>query len=81
MTQPGLPAENISKELWPAWRDIVCIEVTGLTPCLASLHHHQYVGSFPVDDLDTQESVCLVQQQLWALQVRGSGSITQGWAP
>nr|XP_045006368.1 SH2 domain-containing protein 5 isoform X2 [Jaculus jaculus] len=28
----------------------------------------QYVGSFPVDDLDTQESVCLVQQQLWALK-------------
>ncbi|XP_032751550.1 SH2 domain-containing protein 5 isoform X2 [Rattus rattus] len=28
----------------------------------------QYVGSFPVDDLDTQESVCLVQQHLWALQ-------------
>ncbi|XP_060235207.1 SH2 domain-containing protein 5 isoform X5 [Meriones unguiculatus] len=28
----------------------------------------QYVGSFPVDDLDTQESVRLVQQQLWALQ-------------
>uniref|UniRef100_A0A8C5P1C1 SH2 domain containing 5 n=1 Tax=Jaculus jaculus TaxID=51337 RepID=A0A8C5P1C1_JACJA len=30
----------------------------------------QYVGSFPVDDLDTQESVCLVQQQLWALKVQ-----------
>ncbi|XP_058160217.1 SH2 domain-containing protein 5 isoform X4 [Dasypus novemcinctus] len=29
----------------------------------------QYVGSFPVDDLDTQESVWLVQQQLWALKV------------
>ncbi|XP_053432958.1 SH2 domain-containing protein 5 isoform X2 [Nycticebus coucang] len=28
----------------------------------------QYVGSFPVDDLDTQESVWLVQQQLWALK-------------
>ncbi|XP_057641213.1 SH2 domain-containing protein 5 isoform X4 [Chionomys nivalis] len=28
----------------------------------------QYVGSFPVDDLDTQEGVYLVQQQLWALQ-------------
>lgn len=24
-----------------------------------------------MDDLDTQESVCLVQQHLWALQVRG----------
>ncbi|XP_039710684.1 SH2 domain-containing protein 5 isoform X4 [Pteropus medius] len=29
----------------------------------------QYVGSFSVDDLDTQESVWLVQQQLWALKV------------
>ncbi|XP_020024251.2 SH2 domain-containing protein 5 isoform X1 [Castor canadensis] len=28
----------------------------------------QYVGSFPVDDLDTQEGVCLVRQQLWALK-------------
>ncbi|XP_077755447.1 SH2 domain-containing protein 5 isoform X2 [Canis aureus] len=28
----------------------------------------QYVGSFPVDDLDTQEGVWLVQQQLWALK-------------
>ncbi|XP_008836824.1 SH2 domain-containing protein 5 isoform X3 [Nannospalax galili] len=28
----------------------------------------QCVGSFPVDDLDTQESVCLVQQQLWVLK-------------
>nr|XP_012624183.1 SH2 domain-containing protein 5-like isoform X2 [Microcebus murinus] len=28
----------------------------------------QYVGSFPVDDLDTQDSVWLVQQQLWALK-------------
>nr|XP_051713979.1 SH2 domain-containing protein 5 isoform X3 [Oryctolagus cuniculus] len=28
----------------------------------------QYVGSFPVDDLDTQESVWLVQQQLWTLK-------------
>ncbi|EGW12655.1 SH2 domain-containing protein 5 [Cricetulus griseus] len=28
----------------------------------------QYVGSFPVEDLDTQEGVYLVQQQLWALQ-------------
>ncbi|XP_004592351.2 SH2 domain-containing protein 5 [Ochotona princeps] len=28
----------------------------------------QYVGSFPVDDLDTQESVWLVQQQLWQLK-------------
>ncbi|MXQ93760.1 hypothetical protein E5288_WYG016940 [Bos mutus] len=28
----------------------------------------QYVGSFPVDDLDPQESVWLVQQQLWALK-------------
>ncbi|XP_066872137.1 SH2 domain-containing protein 5 isoform X4 [Kogia breviceps] len=28
----------------------------------------QYVGSFPVDDLDTQESAWLVQQQLWALK-------------
>lgn len=34
-----------------------------------------------MDDLDTQESVCLVQQQLWALQVRDLESITQGWAP
>ncbi|PNJ27228.1 SH2D5 isoform 4, partial [Pongo abelii] len=33
----------------------------------------QYVGSFPVDDLDTQESVWLVQQQLWALKVGGLG--------
>ena len=31
----------------------------------------QYVGSFPVDDLDPQESVWLVQQQLWALKVWG----------
>ncbi|XP_070238538.1 SH2 domain-containing protein 5 isoform X8 [Bos mutus] len=30
----------------------------------------QYVGSFPVDDLDPQESVWLVQQQLWALKVQ-----------
>uniref|UniRef100_A0A8C6RZZ2 SH2 domain containing 5 n=1 Tax=Nannospalax galili TaxID=1026970 RepID=A0A8C6RZZ2_NANGA len=30
----------------------------------------QCVGSFPVDDLDTQESVCLVQQQLWVLKVQ-----------
>lgn len=39
---------------------------------LTSLPHptpKQYVGSFPVDDLDTQESVWLVQQQLWALKV------------
>ncbi|XP_052520035.1 SH2 domain-containing protein 5 [Budorcas taxicolor] len=28
----------------------------------------QYVGSFPVDDLDPQDSVWLVQQQLWALK-------------
>ncbi|KAK1340409.1 hypothetical protein QTO34_018978 [Cnephaeus nilssonii] len=28
----------------------------------------QYVGSFSVDDLDTQEGVWLVQQQLWALK-------------
>ncbi|XP_047422408.1 SH2 domain-containing protein 5 isoform X1 [Sciurus carolinensis] len=28
----------------------------------------QYVGSFPVDDLDTQDSVWLVQQWLWALK-------------
>ncbi|XP_036707160.1 SH2 domain-containing protein 5 isoform X2 [Balaenoptera musculus] len=28
----------------------------------------QYVGSFPVDDLDTQESAWLVQQQLWTLK-------------
>ncbi|XP_008588874.1 PREDICTED: SH2 domain-containing protein 5 isoform X1 [Galeopterus variegatus] len=28
----------------------------------------QYVGSFPVDNLGTQESVWLVQQQLWALK-------------
>nr|KAF6445112.1 SH2 domain containing 5 [Molossus molossus] len=28
----------------------------------------QYVGSFSVDDLDTQESVWLVQQELWALR-------------
>ncbi|XP_075407763.1 SH2 domain-containing protein 5 isoform X3 [Tenrec ecaudatus] len=28
----------------------------------------QYVGSFPVDDLDPQESAWLVQQQLWALK-------------
>lgn len=41
--------------------------------CLASFpplpRPKQYVGSFPVDDLDTQESVWLVQQQLWALKV------------
>uniref|UniRef100_H0UZD2 SH2 domain containing 5 n=1 Tax=Cavia porcellus TaxID=10141 RepID=H0UZD2_CAVPO len=30
----------------------------------------QYVGSFPVDDLDTQEGVWLVRQQLWALKVQ-----------
>uniref|UniRef100_A0A287D6S6 SH2 domain containing 5 n=1 Tax=Ictidomys tridecemlineatus TaxID=43179 RepID=A0A287D6S6_ICTTR len=30
----------------------------------------QYVGSFPVDDLDTQDSVWLVQQWLWALKVQ-----------
>lgn len=29
----------------------------------------QYVGSFSVDDLGTQEGVWLVQQQLWALKV------------
>ncbi|XP_060056885.1 SH2 domain-containing protein 5 isoform X2 [Erinaceus europaeus] len=28
----------------------------------------QYMGSFPVDDMDTQESVWQVQQQLWALK-------------
>ncbi|XP_013375201.1 PREDICTED: SH2 domain-containing protein 5 isoform X2 [Chinchilla lanigera] len=28
----------------------------------------QYVGSFPVDDLDAQEGVWLVRQQLWALK-------------
>ncbi|XP_004850535.1 SH2 domain-containing protein 5 isoform X1 [Heterocephalus glaber] len=28
----------------------------------------QYVGSFPVDDLDMQEGVWLVRQQLWALK-------------
>lgn len=33
----------------------------------------QYVGSFSVDDLDTQESVWLVQQQLWALKVGSWG--------
>lgn len=47
----------------------------------------QYVGSFPVDDLDTQESVWLVQQQLWALKVgrRGGhvpcGHHSHGMAP
>lgn len=49
----------------------------GLTPLPPSLPHptpKQYVGSFPVDDLDTQESVWLVQQQLWALKVAGLGS-------
>lgn len=30
-----------------------------------------------MDDLDTQEGVYLVQQQLWALQVRDLGSTTQ----
>uniref|UniRef100_A0A8C2YS90 SH2 domain containing 5 n=1 Tax=Chinchilla lanigera TaxID=34839 RepID=A0A8C2YS90_CHILA len=30
----------------------------------------QYVGSFPVDDLDAQEGVWLVRQQLWALKVQ-----------
>lgn len=47
------------------------LELGALLPCPASPRHHQYVGSFPVDDLDTQDSVGLVQQQLWALQVRG----------
>ncbi|XP_012889186.1 PREDICTED: SH2 domain-containing protein 5 [Dipodomys ordii] len=28
----------------------------------------QYVGSFPVDDLDTQDSASLVRHQLWALK-------------
>lgn len=43
-----------------------------LTAWPPSRPHHipkQYVGSFPVDDLNTQESVWLVQQQLWALKV------------
>lgn len=53
----------------------MCIGAMGLTSPPCSLHHHQYVGSFPVDDLDTQESVGLVQQQLWALQVRSLGNI------
>lgn len=45
----------------------------------------QYVGSFSVDDLDTQESVWLVQQQLWALKVGSWGGhfpgriIALGW--
>lgn len=50
-----------------------------LTALPPSRPHHtpkQYVGSFPVDDLDTQESVWLVQQQLWALKV---GSWGAGW--
>lgn len=53
---------------------VVCAGVMALTPCLPSLRHRQYVGSFPVDDLDTQEGVYLVQQQLWALQVRSLGA-------
>lgn len=33
-----------------------------------------------MDDLDTQEGVYLVQQQLWALQVRVLGGTTQSCA-
>lgn len=40
----------------------------------------QYVGSFPVDDLDPQESVWLVQQQLWALKVAGWQGALPPWA-
>ncbi|KAG8506654.1 SH2 domain-containing protein 5 [Galemys pyrenaicus] len=39
-----------------------------LRPRCITKFAQQYVGSFPVDDLDTQESVWLVQQQLWALK-------------
>lgn len=35
----------------------------------------QYVGSFPVHDLGTQESVWQMQQQLWELKV---GAVPQG---
>lgn len=51
---------------------------TALPP---SRPHHtpkQYVGSFPVDDLDPQESVWLVQQQLWALKVGSWGGHIPG---
>lgn len=39
----------------------------------------QYVGSFSVDDLDTQEGVWLVQQQLWALKVGELGRALHWW--
>lgn len=41
----------------------------------------QYVGSFSVDDLDTQESVWLVQQELWALRVGELGRALPCWGP
>lgn len=58
----------------------MCTGVVALTLYLVSPRHRQYVGSFPVDDLDTQEGVYLVQQQLWALQVRVLGGTTQSCA-
>lgn len=45
------------------------VVLTALPPCCPHRTPKQYVGSFPVDDLDTQEGVWLVQQQLWALKV------------
>ncbi|XP_006145248.1 SH2 domain-containing protein 5 isoform X1 [Tupaia chinensis] len=43
-----------------------CGPVTHRPRCITKFA--QYVGSFPVDDLDTQESVWVVQQHLWALK-------------
>lgn len=47
--------------------------LTALPPSHFHRTPKQYVGSFPVEDLDTQESVWLVQQQLWALKVGSWG--------
>lgn len=43
----------------------------GLTPLFPPPLPQAVCGLLPVDDLDPQESVWLVQQQLWALKVWG----------
>ncbi|XP_055979315.1 SH2 domain-containing protein 5 isoform X1 [Sorex fumeus] len=56
MQRPGAGARRASD----------CGPVTLRPRCITKFA--QYVGSFPVHDLGTQESVWLVQQQLWALK-------------
>lgn len=74
LTEQSMSGSGGSGEGWPGALGLT--PATFLAPCHTTTE--QYVGSFPVDDLDTQESVWLVQQQLWLLKVEALGGVARG---